>query len=271
MPPTTPTRQSTTGPSLAWLENWIADLPDLPEDQDSPGKSYFRDLLAKEHLSGIRRLLSDAHVRGRLSRYSSPATQDAIKTLLAESSWACETFAANSRPSVTASRTDVVRDIEATARTTRKLLKQFHELPTQLAPAWSLDYLTKRHNDGNPPGFSAHRRFKATRTPSSSSPTLNDLLTSLAADLEEEAALRHHAISNKRQKGGKWASLGGVIAVLSYHTQRLTGTGAPDFELMADILALLSPSDETPPADTLRREFKRRAARKTGKPASSDT
>ncbi len=271
MPPTTPTRQSTTGPSLAWLDNWIANLPDLPENQDSSGKSYFRDLLAKEHLSGIRRLLSDAHVRGRLSRYSSPATQDAIKTLLAESSWVCETFAANSRPSVTASRTDVVRDIEATARTTRKLLKQFHELPTQLTPAWSLDYLTKRHKDGNPPGFSAHRRLKATHTPSSSSPTLNDLLTSLAADLEEEVALRHRAISNKRQKGGKWASLGGVIAVLSYHTQRLTGTGTPDFELMADILALLSPSDETPPADTLRREFKRRVARKIGKLASSGT
>ena len=271
MPPMTPTRQNTTGPSLAWLDNWIAHLPDLPEDRDSPGKSYLRDLLAKQYLSGIRRLLSDAHVRGRLSRYSSPATQDAIKTLLAESSWACETLAANHQPSIAASRTDTMRDIEATARIVRRLLKQFHVLPQQLAPAWSLDYLTERYNDGNPPGYSARRRFKATRTPSSSSPTLNDLLTSLAADLEEEAALRHHAISNKRQKGGKWASLGGVIAVLSYHTQRLTGTGAPDFELMADILALLSPSDETPPTDTLRREFKRRAARKTGKPDSSDT
>ena len=271
MPPMTPTRQNTTGPSLAWLDNWIAHLPNLPEDRDSPGKSYLRDLLAKQHLSGIHRLLSDAHVRGRLSRYSSPATQDAIKTLLAESSWACKTFAANSRPSVTASRTDVVRDIEATARTTRKLLKQFHELPPQLAPAWSLDYLTKRHNDGNPPGFSAHRRFKATRTPSSSSPTLNNLLTSLAADLEEEAALRHRAISSKRQKGGKWASLGGVIAILNYHTQRLTGTGTPDFELMADILSVLSPNDETPSADTLRKQFNARAARKSGKPASSDT
>ena len=136
--------QNTTGPSLAWLDRWAADLPDLPEDRDSPGKSYFRDFLAKQHLWGIRRLLSDAHVRGRLSRYSSPATQDAIKTLLAESSWACETFAANNQPSIAASRTDMVRDIEATARIVRKLLKQFHELPPQLAPAWSLDYLRLR-------------------------------------------------------------------------------------------------------------------------------
>ena len=271
MPPMTPTRQRTTGPTLAWLDNWIADLPDLPEDQDSPGKSYFRDFLAKQHLSGIRRLLSDAHVRGRLSRCSSPATQDAIKTLLAESSWACTTFTGNDQPPIAPSRTDTVRDIEATARTVKKLLNQLHELPPQLAPALSREYLADRHNAGNPPGFSARRHLAARPAAWRSSPTLSDLLISLAADLEEEAALRHRAISNKRQKGGKWASLGGVIAVLSYHTQQLTGTGMPDFELMADILALLSPSDETPPADTLRREFNRRAARKIGKPAPSGT
>ena len=94
MPPMTPTRQNTTGPSLAWLDNWIArlpDLPDLPEDQDSPdlpedqerpGKSYFRDLLAKQHLSGIHRLLSDAHVRGRLSRSSLPDMQEENKKII---------------------------------------------------------------------------------------------------------------------------------------------------------------------------------------------
>ena len=100
---------------------------------------------------------------------------------------------------------------------------------------------------------------------------MNDLLTGLANDLEEEVALHQRAISSKRQKGGKWALLGGVISVLSYHTQQLTGTGMPDFELMADILSVLSPSDETPSADTLRKQFNARAARKIGKPASSGT
>ena len=271
MPPMTPTRQNTTGPSLAWLNSWIAHLPDLPEDQDRPGTSYFRDLLAKQHLSGICRLLSDAHMRGRLSRYSSPATQDAIKTLLAESSWACETYAANNQPSIAASRTDTVRDIEATARIVRKLLKQFHVLPPQLAPALSPEYLTQRHNDGNPPGFSARRHRAGRPATWRSSPTLNDLLTSLADDLDEEVALHQRAISSKRQKGGKWASLGGVVSILSHHTRQLTGTGTPDFELMSDILSVLSPSDETPSADTLRKQFKAKAARKIGKPTSSDT
>ncbi len=274
MLPMTPTRQNTTGPSLAWLDRWIADLPDLPdlpEDQDSPGKSYLRDLLAKQHLSGIHRLQSDAHMRGRLSRHSSPATQDAIKTLLAESSWACETFAANNQPSIAASRTDTVRDIEATARTVRKLLNQLHELPPQLAPALSREYLADRHNGGNPPGFSARRHLAARPAAWRSSPTLNDLLASLADDLDEEVALHQRAISSKRQKGGKWASLGGVVSILSHHTRQLTGTGAPDFELMADILSVLSPNDETPSADTLRKQFNARAARKIGKPAASDT
>ena len=274
MPPMTPTRQNTTGPSLAWLDNWIAylpDLPDLPEDQDGPGRSYLRDLLAKQHLSGIRRLLSDAQVRGRLSRYSSPATHETIKTLLAESSWACAALTENNQLPVATSRTDTVRDIEATARTVRKLLNQLHELPPQLAPALSPEYLAQRHNDGNPPGFSARRHLAGRPAAWRSSPTLNDLLASLADDLDEEVALHQRAISSKRQKGGKWASLGGVVSILSHHTRQLTGTGTPDFELMADILALLSPSDETPPADTLRREFKRRAARTIGKPTSSDT
>ena len=115
MPPMTPTRQNTTGPSLAWLDNWIAHLPDLPEDQDGPGRSYFRDLLAKQHLSGIHRLLSDAHVRGRLSRYSSPTTHEAIKTLLAESSWACAALTENNQLPMAPSRTDTVRDIAAPA------------------------------------------------------------------------------------------------------------------------------------------------------------
>ena len=267
----TPTRQNTTGPSLAWLDNWIAHLPDLPEDQDSPGKSYFRDLLAKQHLSGIRRLLSDAQVRGRLSRYSSPATHETIKTLLAESSWACAALTENNQLPVATSRTDTVRDIEATARTVRKLLNQLHELPPQLAPALSPEYLAQRHNDGNPPGFSAHRHLATRPAAWRSSPTLNDLLTSLADDLDEEVALHQRSISSKRQKGGKWASLGGVASILSYHTQQLTATGTPDFELISDILSVLSPSDETPSADTLRKQFKAKAARKSGKPTSSDT
>jgi len=267
----TPTRQNTTGPSLAWLDNWIAHLPDLPEDQDGPGRSYFRDLLAKQHLSGIHRLLSDAHVRGRLSRYSSPDMHEAIKTLLAESSWACAALTGNDQPPMTASRTDTVRDIAATARTVRKLLNQLHELPPQLAPALSPEYLAQRHNDGNPPGYSAHRHLATRPAAWRSSPTLNDLLTSLADDLDEEVEFRRRAISSKRQKGGSWASLSGVISILSYHTQQLTGTGTPDFELMADILSALSPSDETPSADTLRKQFNARAARKIGKPAASGT
>ena len=271
MPPMTPTRQNTTVPSLAWLDNWIADLPDLPEGQDSPGKSYFRDLLAKQHLSGIHRLLSDAHVRGRLSRYSSPATHEAIKTLLAESSWACAALTENNQLPMATSRTDTVRDIEATARTVRKLLNQLHELPPQLAPALSPEYLAQRHNDGNPPGFSARRHRAGRPAAWRSSPTLNDLLASLADDLDEEVALHQRAISSKRQKGGKWASLGGAVSILSHHTRQLTGTGTPDFELMADILSVLSPSDETPSADTLRKQFNARAARKIGKPASSGT
>ena len=287
MQPMTPTRQISNGPSLAWLDNWIArlpDLPDLPEDQDSPdlpedqerpGKSYFRDLLAKQHLSGIHRLLSDAHVRGRLSRYSSPDMHEAIKTLLAESSWACAALTENNQLPMATSRTDTVRDIAATARTIRKLLNQLHELPPQLAPALSPEYLTQRHNDGNPPGFSARRHRAGRPATWRSSPTLNDLLTSLADDLDEEVALHQRAISSKRQKGGKWASLGGVVSILSHHTRQLTGTGtgtgAPDFELMADILSVLSPNDETPSADTLRKQFKAKAARKSGKPASSDT
>ena len=280
MQPMTPTRQISTGPSLAWLDNWIARLPDLPEDQDSPdlpedqerpGKSYFRDLLAKQHLSGIHRLLSDAHVRGRLSRYSSPTTHEAIKTLLAESSWACAALTENNQLPMAPSRTDTVRDIAATARTVRKLLNQLHELPPQLAPALSPEYLAQRHNDGNPPGYSAHRHLATRPAAWRSSPTLNDLLTSLAGDLDEEVALHQRAISSKRQKGGKWASLGGVVSILSHHTRQLTGTGTPDFELMADILSVLSPNDETPSADTLRKQFNARAARKSGKPASSDT
>ena len=259
MPPMTPTRQNTTGPSLAWLDNWIARLPDLPEDRDSPGKSYFRDLLAKEHLSGIRRLLSDVHVRERLSRYSSPATHEAIKTLLAESSWACAALTENNQLPMAPSRTDTVRDIAATARTVRKLLNQLHELPPQLAPALSPEYLAQRHNDGNPPGYSAHRHLATRPAAWRSSPTLNDLLASLADDLDEEVALHQRAISSKRQKGGKWALLGGVISVLSYHTQQLTGTGMPDFELMANILALLGPSAGTPSADTLRKQFNAKA------------
>jgi hypothetical protein len=131
-----------------------------------------------------------------------------------------------------------------------------------LSPA----YLTDRHNDGNPPGFSARRHLGARPAAWRSSPTLNDLLTSLADDLDEEVEFRRRAISSKRQKGGS-----GVISILSYHTQQLTGTGTPDFELMADILSALSPSDETPSADTLRKQFNARAARKIGKPTSSDT
>lgn len=271
MPPMTPTRQNTIGPSLAWLDRWAAGLPEVPDDCDVPGKPYLRDLLAKQYLSGIRRLLSDAKVRGRLFRYSSPTTHEAIKTLLAESSWVCATLATNNHPPVAASRTDTARDIEAAARTARKLRNQLHELLPQLAPALSGAYLTDRHNAGNPPGYSALRHLAARRAAWRSTPTLNDLLTSLADDLDEEVALHQRAISSRRQKGGKWASLGGVISVLSYHTQQLTSTDTPDFELMADILALLSPSDETPPADTLRRQFKARAARKTGKPAASGT
>ena len=259
MPPMTPTRQNTTGPSLAWLDNWIAHLPDLPEDRDNPGKSYFRDLLAKEHLSGIRRLLSDAQVRGRLSRYSSPATHETIKTLLAESSWACAAHDVSNQPSVEATRTDTIRDIESAARTARRLLNQLHGLPPQLAPALSREYLTERHNDGNPPGFSARRHLAVRPAAWRSSPTLNNLLISFADDLDEEVALHQRAISSKRQKGGKWTSLGGVISVLSHHTQQLTGTGMPDFELMADTLALLGPCDGTPSADTLRRQFNAKA------------
>ena len=100
MPPMTPTRQNTTVPSLAWLDRWATDLPEVPDDSDVPGKPYLRDRLAKQHLSGIRRLLSDAHVRGRLSRYSSHATHEAIKTLLAESSWACAALTENNRNSL---------------------------------------------------------------------------------------------------------------------------------------------------------------------------
>lgn len=267
----TPPHQNITGPSLAWLDRWVADLPDSSHDGDSPGKSYLRDLLAKQHLPGIRHLLSDAQVRGRLSRYSTPATHEAIKTLAAESSWVCATFAACNQLPVPASRTDTVRDIEAAANTLRKLQKQLQQLPPQLAPALSREYLADRHSAGNPPGFSARRHLAARPSAWKTSPTLNDLLVSLADDLDEEAALHQRAISNKRQKGGKWASLGGVISVLSYHTQQLTDTGSPDFELMADILSVLSPSDETPSADTLRKQFNARAARKSGKPASSDT
>ena len=267
----TPPHQNITGPSLAWLDRWVADLPDSSHDGDSPGKSYLRDLLAKQHLAGIRRLLSDAQVRGRLSRYSTPATHEAIKTLATESSWACATFAACNQLPVTASRTDTVRDIKAAANNLRKLQKQLQELPPQLAPALSREYLADRHNAGNPPGFSARRHLALRPSAWRTSPTLNDLLTSLTDDLDEEVALHQRTISNKRQKGGKWASLGGVISVLSYHTQQLTDTGSPDFELMADILSVLSPSDETPSADTLRKQFNARAARKSGKPASSDT
>lgn len=280
MPPMTPPHQNTTGPSLAWLDRWVADLPNLldppdpqdsPEDRESPDKSYFRDLLAKQHLSGIHRLLSDAHVRGRLSRYSSPDMHEAIKTFLTESSWACAALTGNDQPPIAESRTDTVRDIAATARTVRKLLSQLHELPPQLAPALSPEYLTQRHNDGNPPGFSARRHLATRPAGWRSSPTLNDLLTSLADDLDEEVARHQRAISSKRQKGGKWASMGGVVSILSHHTRQLTGTGTPDFELMADILSVLSPNDETPSADTLRKQFNARAARKIGKPASSDT
>ena len=274
MPPMTPTRQNTTGPSLAWLDHWIAELPELPnspEDGDSPGKPYFRDLIAKQHLSGIRRLLADAQVRGRLSRYSSPATHEAIKTLLTESSWACASLTMEDQPSTAPTRTDTVRDIDATARTIRKLMNQLRQLPESLAPALSPAYLTDRHNDGNPPGFSSRRHLGARPSAWRSSPTLNDLLISLADDLDEEVVLRRRAISNKRQKGGSWASLSGVISILSYHTQQLTGTGTSDFELMADILSALSPSDETPSADTLRKQFNARAARKIGKPAASGT
>ena len=280
MPPMTPPHQNTTGPSLAWLDRWVADLPNLPdppdpqhsaEGRESPDKSYFRDLLAKQHLSSIRSLLSDAHVRGRLSRYSSPDMHEAIKTLLAESSWASATLPGNDQLPIAANRTDTVRDIAATARTIRKLLNHLHELPPQLAPALSPAYLTQRHNDGNPPGFSARRHRAGRPATWRSSPTLNDLLTSLADDLDEEVALHQRAISSKRQKGGKWASLGGVVSILSHHTRQLTGTGTPDFELMSDILSVLSPSDETPSADTLRKQFKAKAARKSGKPTSSDT
>ena len=251
----TPPHQNTTGPSLAWLDRWFADLPHLPEDRDNPGKFYLRDLLAKQHLSGIRRLLSDAQVRGRLSRYSSPATHEVIKTLLAESSWACATLATNNHPPVAASRTDTARDIEAAARTARKLRNQLHDLLPQLAPALSVAYLTDRHNAGSPPGFSARRHLATRPVAWRSMPTLNELLTSLVDDLDEEVALHQRAISSKRQKGGKWALLGGVISVLSYHTQQLTCDGVPDFELMADILAPLGPHDGTPSADTLRRQF----------------
>jgi len=175
------------------------------------------------------------------------------------------------QPPTAPTRTDTVRDIDATARTIRKLMNQLRQLPEPLAPALSSAYLTDRHNDGNPPGFSARRHLGARPAAWRSSPTLNDLLTSLADDLDEEVEFRRRAISSKRQKGGSWASLSGVISILSYHTQQLTGTGTPDFELMADILSALSPSDETPSADTLRKQFNARAARKIGKPAASDT
>lgn len=255
-------KSRSTNNLLEQLDSWVAELKNLPDEQENAGRPYFRDLLAKQFIPDIKRLLADRVVRERLGQHSIPAALAAAKTFLAEAASVCKNLSAHSQSGDAATRTETIRDVTATRNAAKKLAEQLKGLPSKLVGALTIEYLSERTVNGNPPGFSAYRRSAVIRKRrSAKSPALGEILESLVNDLDEEASVRGLQVAGKRQIRGKWARFRPSVSVLSYNATKLTGTGKPDYELVAASIAVLCGADETPDADALRKQFRAKATR----------